>query len=272
MTLLEETKQLLRRHRIAPKKSLGQNFMVESHFLQKIVTYASLNCDDTVLDVGAGLGFLASIMKDKCKSVIAVEADSSLASILREQFKHISNIRIVESDILTARVPSFNKVVSIPPYQISSRLLPWLFKRGFDCAVLVFQKEFVSRLVAPVGSDSYGWLTVLSYCHAEVELLDEIHSSKFYPKPKIDSMIIRLKPRTSRPFVVDNETSLRRLLQSLFTRRNKKVRNAALPYLKERGIPKEGAVKIADSLPLRDKRVRELTPEDFGVLANAITK
>lgn len=247
--------------------------MVGSHFFQKMVDYASLSRDDTVLDVGAGFGFLTSLMKEKCKTVIAVEADSKLANILREQFRHASNVRIVESDILSARVPPFNKVVSIPPYQISSRLLPWLFDNGFDCAVLVFQKEFACRLVAPVGSENYGWLTVLSYYHAEVELLDEIHKSMFYPQPRIDSMIIRLESKTSRPFVSDNETSFQRLLQSLFTRRNKKVRNAALSYLKDAwGMPKEKAAKIADSLPLRDERVRELTPEDFGELANALIK
>ncbi len=273
MALLEQTKLLLQKHQIVLKKSLGQNFMVEEDFFQKMVDYASLNLDDTVLDVGAGLGFLSGFMKERCKSVIAVETDSGLVNILREQFIHVPNIRIIEGDIFTARIPSFNKVVSIPPYKISSELLPWLFDKGFDCAIMVLQKEFAFRLVAPAESENYGWLTVLSYYHAKVELLDEICKAKFYPQPKIDSMIIRLEPRMSKPFVLNEELTFERLLKSLFTFRNKKVSNAVFPYLMvARGITKEKAVDIARSLPLHNKRVRELAPEDFGELSNDISE
>lgn len=247
--------------------------MVESRVLQSMVDYASLNFDDTVLEVGAGLGFLTHLLKEECKTVLAVEVDSGLARILREQLKVESNVRIIQGDVFKASVPSFNKVVSIPPYNISSRLLLWLFGRGFDRAVLILQREFANRLVAPVGSEDYGWLTVLAYCQAEVELLDAVPKSMFYPPPKIDSVMTLLKPKRPRLFVLRNESLFRRLLQSLFTQRNRKVRNAVLSYLRvAQGAPKESAEKIANSLPWRDKRVRELPPEDFGELANVIIK
>ncbi|MGD0978471.1 MAG: 16S rRNA (adenine(1518)-N(6)/adenine(1519)-N(6))-dimethyltransferase RsmA [Candidatus Bathyarchaeia archaeon] len=273
MSLLEETKSLLRRHRIEPKKALGQNFMVESQVFQKMAHYASLDCDDTVLEIGAGLGFLTRFMSEKCKEVLAVEVDARLVSILREQLGCASNVKIIEGNVLSITLPSFNKIVSIPPYQISSRLLAWLFQRDFDCAVLVFQKEFAHRLMAAVGSEDYGWLTVFTYYHAQVELLDEIPKSMFYPHPKIDSVIICLKPKKQRPSLPGNEAAFQRLLQVLFTRRNRTVRNAALTYLKQgRNATKQDVVKIADSLPLGNKRVRGLAPEDFGALANAIIK
>lgn len=247
--------------------------MVESRVFQKMAHYASLHCDDTALEIGAGLGFLTRFLSEKCKEVLAVEVDTRLASILREQLSCASNVKLIEGNVLRITLPSFNKIVSIPPYQISSRLLLWLLKRDFDCAVLVFQKEFAHRLVATVGSEDYGWLTVFTYYHAQVELLDEIPKSMFYPHPKIDSIIACLRPKKPRPSLPRNEASFQHLLQVLFTRRNRTVRNAALTYLKHGGsATKEDLVKIADSLPLGSMRVRELAPEDFGALANAIVK
>jgi 16S rRNA (adenine1518-N6/adenine1519-N6)-dimethyltransferase len=138
---------------------------------------------------------------------------------------------------------------------------------------LVFQKEFANRLVASVGDRDYGWLTVLTYYYAEVELLDAVPKPMFYPQPKVDSVITRLTPKKSQPFMSVNNVAFKRLLQSLFTQRNKKIRNAVLPYLKVvRGMPKEDAVKTTEKLPFCDKRVRELAPEDFGALANALNE
>ncbi|MDH5793789.1 MAG: methyltransferase, partial [Candidatus Bathyarchaeota archaeon] len=145
MSLLERTKFLLRKYRIFPNKLLGQNFMVESSILQSMVNYASLNQNDVILDIGAGLGFLTRFLSNKCKSVLAVESDAQLVKILREQLKDLPSVEIIEGDVLKARIPQFNKVVSIPPYHISSRLLLWLFSKNFDCAVLIFQKEFANR-------------------------------------------------------------------------------------------------------------------------------
>lgn len=273
MSLLETTKSLLRSHRILPKKLLGQNFMIQPSIFESMADHASINRNDTVLDIGAGMGFLTRFMADKCRIVLAVEADLELVRVLREQLVHVSNVKIIEGDILKAEVPAFNKVLSIPPYQISSRLLLWLFNRDFDCAVLVLQKEFANRLVAPVGHENYGWLTVLTYYYSEVELLDAIPRSMFYPQPGIDSIIVRLRPRKTRPFSLRNEAQFKQLLQSLFTQRNRKVRSAALPYLTGvRHIERKNAAKTAGVLPFSERRVRELAPEDFGVLVNAITK
>jgi len=272
MSLLEEARFLLRSHRIKPKKTLGQNFMVESRLFHKMVECASLNCDDTVLEIGAGLGFLTRFLMEKCKMVLAVEVDARLVEILHKQFRYSSNVKIIEGDVLEVGAPSFNKTVSIPPDQISSSLLAWLFNRGFDCAVLVFQKEFADRLLAPVGSEGYGWLTVFTHYHAQVEFLDEVPKSVFYPQPKINSVITRLKPK-SPPLQLSNGSSFQRFLQVLFTHRNKTVRNAVIAYLRETwNATKEDAIKIADALPFKSKRPRELTPEDIGALANVLIK
>jgi 16S rRNA (adenine1518-N6/adenine1519-N6)-dimethyltransferase len=273
MSLLERTKLLLRRHRIFPNKLLGQNFMVEPSIFQRMASCASLDRSDVVLDIGAGLGFLTLFLASRCRSVLAVESASRLVKALREQLSDVPNVEVIEGDVLKVQVPDFNKVVSIPPYSISSALLLWLFERNFDCAVLVFQKEFADRLVAPVGKESYGWLTVVGYYYVEVELSDDVPKWMFYPQPEVDSVIVRLKPKKSPPFALKNEASFMHLVQSLFTERNRKVRNAVLPFLRGvRAMSAENANRMADAVPFRDKRVRELAPEDFGALANALVE
>jgi len=245
--------------------------MVDSSVFESMINYASLSKKDVVLDVGAGLGFLTRLLANECKEVLAVESDRALVKLLREQLEDLPNVRIIEGDVLKAHVPLFNKVVSIPPYHISSPLLLWLFHRNFDCAVLIFQKEFADRLIASVGSEGYGWLAVVAYYYVEVELLDDVPRLMFYPQPEVDSVVVRLKPKMPRPFSLQSEALFETLTQSLFTRRNRKVRNAVVPFIRgERATGVESAVKIVEGLPFRDKRVRELAPEDFGVLSNVL--
>jgi 16S rRNA (adenine1518-N6/adenine1519-N6)-dimethyltransferase len=236
-----------------------------------MMDYASLSQNDTVIDIGAGLGFLSRSLANKCKSVLAVEADAKLVGVLYEQVGNLSNVQIVRGNVLRIQAPFFNKVVSVPPYQISSRLILWLLGRGFDCAVLVFQKEFVNRLVASVGGKDYSWLAVVAYYHVETELLDEIPNWMFYPQPKVDSVLVRLKPKKPPPFLLRDQALFLQLAQSLFRNRNRKIRNAILPFLKGmRTMTAENAVEAAEVLPYSDRRVRELAPEDFGALANAV--
>ncbi|MEM3770218.1 MAG: 16S rRNA (adenine(1518)-N(6)/adenine(1519)-N(6))-dimethyltransferase RsmA [Candidatus Bathyarchaeia archaeon] len=270
MSLIEEAKLLLRKHRIFPKKRLGQHFMVEPLIFQLLADYVSLCQNDIVLDVGAGLGFLTRFLAERCGRVLAVELDNRLVKVLREQLKGLPNVKVIEGDVLKISLQEFNKVVSIPPYGISSTLVQWLFSKKLDCAVMIFQKEFAKRLVASIGNDDYCWLTVLAYYHFGVELLDDVPESFFYPQPEIDSVIVRLKPKSQPPFRLRDEALFTRLVQALFTQRNRKVRNAIKPFMmKERKVSEE-ATKVADSLPFHDRRVRELAPEDFGELANAL--
>jgi 16S rRNA (adenine1518-N6/adenine1519-N6)-dimethyltransferase len=271
MSLLETTKLLLRTHRISPNKPLGQNFTIEPSLFHRLIDYASLSSDDVVLDVGAGFGFLTKLLANNCKRVVAVEADGAIAEVLRNQLRGLSNVETIQGNVLKVQVPYFNKAVSIPPYQISSKLLAWLLPKEFDCAVLVFQKEFANKLVASVGSDDYGWLTVVAYYYVETELLNLVPKSTFYPEPSVGSVILRLKPKKPKPFYLKDEKSFQRFAQSLFTSRNRKVKNAVLPFLK--GIcamKQEDLNKSINAIPFRDKRVRELAPEDFGALANAL--
>lgn len=270
---ISETKRLLRERRIVPNRLLGQNFVIEASIFPKLSDYASLGKADVVLDAGAGFGFLTRFLANNCKAVIAVEKDPHVAEVLREQLRGVANVTVVEGDVLKAALPEFNKVVSIPPYYLSSRLVTWLFERKVECAVLILQREFAGRLVAAVGSEDYGWLTVVACYSAEVELLDAVPKSLFYPPPEVDSVIVRLTPWKAAPFEVKDETFFRRMTRWLFTQRNKKLRNALPPFIKSTlKMTKEDAEKVAGTFPFREKRVRELPPEAFGVLANALVR
>jgi len=269
MDLLQETRRLLRLYKILPKKRLGQNFMVNSDLLQRMISYASINREDVVLEVGAGLGFLTRLLSQRSKKVIAVEVDPRLTKILKQQISDLPNVDLIEGDILSVPIPKFNKVVSTPPYFISSPLLFWLLEKKFECAVLTFQKEFAERLAASVGSKDYGRLTVTTYYLAEVDLLDPVPKSMFYPPPDVDSRVVRLKPRKP-PFFVEDEGLFFELVQTLFTQKNRKIRNAIAPFLHKRGVKNVNAMRLADSLTFSEKRVRELAPEDFGVLTSEV--
>jgi 16S rRNA (adenine1518-N6/adenine1519-N6)-dimethyltransferase len=268
---LEETKQLLRTFRITPNKLSGQNFMVESSFYPKMCTYASLDCSDVVLDAGAGFGFLSYFLADKCKSVVAVEKDPKVAKVLGEQVKGLSNVAVIEGDVLKAVLPRFNKVIAIPPYYLSSSLVTWLLEGRIDCTVMILQKEFANRLVAPVSGEDYGWLTVLTDLFAETELLDAVPKEAFFPQPEVDSVIVKIKPWSKPAFTVKDETFFKAMIKWLFTQRNKKSAKALAPFLRTSlKLGKQDAEKLTLTLPFRDKRAREMSPKDFGVLSNAI--
>ena len=245
--------------------------MIDSYYLQLLVSYAGVKRSDIVLEVGAGLGFLTQILAQKSKTVFAVEIDTQLVKVLQNELVGFDNIKLIKGDILKNPIPPFQKLVSNPPFSISSPLLFWLLGRTFNYATLTLQKDFAQRLNAPLGSKDYSRLTVSTYFYFEVELLDTVPRKAFFPIPKVDAIIVQLKHKSPPPFKIESERIFNDVVRTLFTQRNKKVRSAILPLLKEYGSSDITAKKKADQLPLFNKRVRELAPEDFGMLANELT-
>ena len=156
-----------------------------------------------------------------------------IAEVLREQVKACSNITVVQGDLFKTALPQFNKVIAIPPYYLSSQLVVWLFEHKIECSVLILQKEFANRLIASVGNENYGWLTVFSNLHGEVSLLDLVPKDMFYPQPEVDSIIISLKPWRQKPFKVKDEQFFMQMIKWLFAERNKKIGKALTPFLRE---------------------------------------
>jgi 16S rRNA (adenine1518-N6/adenine1519-N6)-dimethyltransferase len=261
----------MRDYRVIPKKRLGQNFMIDGRYLDLIVSNAELIRSDVVLEVGAGFGFLTRLLAQKAGKVVAVEVDGRLMKALLTELADLDNVELIEGDVFEVSLPVFNKMISNPPFSVSSRLLFWLLKRPLECAFLTFQEEFARRLEAQVGSRDYSRLTVSTYYHADVETLVKIPREAFYPLPDVDSALVRLRPRRPPPFKVKDEKTFDEVVRTLFTQRNRKVRKAILPFLRKQGLSEAGALEKADSLPFKGRRVRELPPEDFGVLANELS-
>jgi 16S rRNA (adenine1518-N6/adenine1519-N6)-dimethyltransferase len=173
--------------------------------------------------------------------------------------------------VLKTKLPNFNKVIAIPPYYLSSHLITWLLEFKIDCAVLILQREFAVRLVASVGSEDYGWLTVMTNQKAEVQLLDPVPKEMFYPQPEVDSVILSLKHWNKKPFEVKDAKFFKQMVKWLFTQRNKKLGKALAPFLKTNlNLTKNGAETLSHALPFHEKRARELSPKNFGELADAI--
>lgn len=275
--MMNETRRILRDNRIWLERRLGQNQVVDASVLKKMIDYAGVTKNDLVLEIGAGVGNLTVMLADVAGTVISIEKDKKLIRVLQERLKGRENVRILQGNVLRMELPEFNKIVSNLPFSISSSIIFKLLGLKFEVAVLMFQKEFAERLVAPPGSDNYGRLTVNVYYRARAELLDEVPPSSFYPQPKVSSAIVRLRPRQP-PFKVKDEQLFSKVVRALFQHRNQRVRNALLHSFSEVFPEKsmtKGEIKsfIDSSLPRRflETRVLELTPEDFGEITNLLT-
>lgn len=269
---LSETKQLLRIFRIVPKRHIGQNFLIAPSLYSKLAKYAELDKTDVVLDVGAGFGFLTQFLAEICKSVVAVEKDARVVEVLREQVKDFANVAVVEGDVLKVKLPQFNKVVSAPPYCMSSRLITWLLEKRPECVVLILQREFANKLVASVGSEEYSWLTVIASYKAQIELLEPVPKSMFYPPPNVDSAIIRLTRLKEPKFKLEDKEFFDCMVRRLFAQRNKKICNALVPFLRSVcRMSKHEADNLASMAPFCDRRARELSLIEFGELAIALS-
>jgi 16S rRNA (adenine1518-N6/adenine1519-N6)-dimethyltransferase len=270
MNLLQRAKYLLRVHNISPKKRLGQNFMINDHYLRLLCSYAELKGSDIVLEIGAGLGFLTQMLAQKAKKVTAVEFDPQLTRILRGELAEFHNVDLVEGDILKMTAPPFDKIVANPPFSISSPILFWLLKKNFDKTVLTLQKEYAMRLNAPVGSREYSRLTVSVYRHANAELLDIVPKEAFYPSPHIDVQVVGLVLHKKPPFEIKDEEIFDTVVRLLFTQRNRKVQTAVKKVFHGRILGDIDKAGRPISTSLLAKRVRELTPQDFEMLANEL--
>ena len=269
--LLFTVKRFMRQYDFLAKKRWGQNFIVEESLLRRMVSYADIQAGDVVLEIGSGLGFLTKALAEECCKVIAVEVDRRLFEALKKELKGFENVDLIFGNVLKAPIPRFNKVVSSPPYSISSPILFWLLERDFDCAVLTFQEEFAERLVAPVGVKKYGRLTVMVSYKAEVEVLERVPKESFYPQPEVDSSVVRLRPR--RPsYRVEEEETFFKLVRALFSQRRRKVRNAVVPFLASKGLERDQIKEVIKTLPFSERRAFKLSPEEIARLANEIVR
>jgi 16S rRNA (adenine1518-N6/adenine1519-N6)-dimethyltransferase len=270
--LLIETKNLLRVYNIRPNRKLGQNFIVNPRIIEELVAYAKIEPTEVVLEVGAGLGYLTEALVNQARKVITVEIDPKLIKILKKKFHYTDNLEILSGDILSIELPRFDKIVSTPPYKISSPLLFKIFGTCFKKAVLVLQEEFARRLIASPGDSEYSRLSVMTQLRVEVEILDSVPSKMFYPEPEVSSSIVYLSPNLTVPDIINLDV-FEKLIRELFGQRKRKLRKAIIPFLKyEVGLKEEKIATFRNGLPMMDRRVFTLSPEEFIILAEIVSE
>lgn len=274
-SLAKQTKKLLQSHEIRLNKNLGQNYLIDVSKRKKIIDFANINNNDVILEIGPGIGTLTLELAKKAKKVIAIEQDPKIFQILSERIENesIDNIELINEDAVKTDIFEFskaNKIVSNLPYQISSPITFKFLEFNFDKAILMYQKEFLDRMIAKVGEKNYSRLSAMLYFKAKIEFLDKVPPQSFIPQPKVNSVVINLNP------IIDKNKSLSKdimndytkVCRAIFPHKNKKIRNALIDsrYILDYKDKKE-LRNILDSRmslnPFLEKRVVSTSPKEL---------
>ena len=262
----EDVRRRLRALGVRASKALGQHFLVDERVAHRQVEYAGITAKDVVLEVGPGLGLLTEALLRKAAKVVAVERDRRLAKALRA---FGGNLEVIEGDAVRVPLPPFDKVVSNLPYQISSPITFRLLGLGFDRAVLMYQREFADRLVAKRGEEGYSRLSVKTYVRARAEIVEDVPKDAFWPPPKVNSAIVLLEPRPA-PFTIREGALFDAVVDASFAHRRKAIENALRLAWPSFAPSPDSFERMLPHLPYGRLRAEQLTPEQFGELADAI--
>lgn len=234
--LSDEIRILLNRYKVKPRKKYGQSFLKSHAIAREIVQLAKVSSKDSVLEIGGGLGMLTRWIAAEAGKVHVIEIEPGLIKALNDVSRGFGNLEIIEGDALTVSLPDANKVVANLPYSISSEITFRLLRElNFESMVLMYQKEFASRLVAKPGSSEYSRLTVNVQYHAKAELMMDVSADMFYPVPAVDSTVVRITPRTEGPHAKD-ESIFHWMIGGIYLYPNKNVRKAFRIWFKNIGI------------------------------------
>ena len=275
---MESPLKILKRHRIRPVKRLGQSFLVDNNITSRIVDASKIDGGDTVVDIGAGLGTMTSMIAERAKKVVALEIDPKLVNVLNEELKEISNIEIIHTDVLRYdfSLPLGGsgkiKVIGNIPYNISSQILFRLieFRDHISSATLMFQKEVADRITASPGTKEYGILSVIIPMYAVLSTIMTVPSSCFHPKPKVDSTVLKMDIREEPLYPLDNYDIFLKTVKTAFSKRRKTLAN----NLKDMNVARSKGVDVSALLDEAgidgQRRGETLTVEEFGRLSNRV--
>ncbi len=237
-----KTAALVRARGLTPRKSRGQNFLIDANIVRKIVLAAALDSSDTVVEIGAGLGALTRELAAAAGLVIAIEIDRDLIPALRETLPDKTNVRLVAADALQVdfdrlvarfkgevegRLPAYKVVANLPYYITTPLLMHLLTSRfGFTTAVLMVQAEVGCRMLARPGGKEYGSLSVAVQYYAEPAIVGKVPRTVFYPRPEVDSLVVKLTRRQQPPVPVADEDFFFQVVRAAFNQRRKTLLNA----------------------------------------------
>jgi 16S rRNA (adenine1518-N6/adenine1519-N6)-dimethyltransferase len=270
---LPPLREVIRRHDLAARKSLGQNFLLDLNLTSRIARAAGPLAGVTVVEVGPGPGGLTrALLAAGAQRVVAIERDRRCIAALGEIAAHYpGRLAIVEGDALRvdptiylAGAPA--RIVANLPYNVATRLLvDWLtlepWPPWYDSLVLMFQREVAERIVAPPGSKTYGRLSVLAGWRTQARILFDVAPSAFVPPPKVTSSLVRLEPRAA-PLACERR-ALERVTEAAFGQRRKMLRQSLRPL----GVDPAALLSAAAIDPT--SRAEEVPVEGFVALARA---
>jgi 16S rRNA (adenine1518-N6/adenine1519-N6)-dimethyltransferase len=279
----KQTKSILKQHKLAPHKKLGQNFLIQQRVADNIVALSDISPDDTVIEVGVGLGALTRPLCRKASRVIGIEVDAGIIRMHEEKKDLPDNVLLIHQDVLKTDFTALAeetgrplKIVANLPYSISN---PFIFKLlehldSIEWAVLMLQKEVAQRLSAVPGTKAYGILSVLLASCGSVDVMMNVAPGNFHPRPKVDSQVVRIvfqpvPERAARLPSFDYQL-LERLVKASFQQRRKTLLNSlsAAHIIHADKNTWTGIIEKAGISPRT--RCETLTIEDFVTLTNSV--
>jgi len=285
LTSPSEVIRLLAKYDFKCRKSLGQNFLIDQNILKIIIHSLEPEKEDCILEIGTGIGTLSAFLSTQIKQVISIEKDRKLIPLIKENISPFNNIEIIFEDIMNFNFNKFlqenikkgrkiNKIVGNLPYYISIPLIRKIIKLGKNIKIAVFlvQKEVGKRLMAQPGEKDYGILSIATQYYSMPTKVHIVPATVFYPKPKVNSMIIRLDIMEKPRIKVDDEKVFFEIVRASFQQRRKRIINSLANYFQEK-IDKVEIENILEKTGI-DKNLRgeTLALEEFAKLSNEMGK
>ena len=277
----KNTIEILNKYKFVFQKKFGQNFLIDTHVLEKIVRAAEITKDDFVLEIGPGIGTLTQYLCENAREVVAVEIDRMLIPILDDTLSSYDNVTVINEDILkldlNALICERNggrpiKVVANLPYYITTPIIMELFEKHLPIIniTVMVQKEVAERIQAAPGSKDYGALSLAVQYYAEPYIAAYVPQNCFIPRPNVGSAVIRMTLHKESPVKVADEDLMFKLIRASFNQRRKTLANG-LYNSPELSFTKEQIQNALTSLNINENvRGEELTLAQFAALANVL--
>ena len=277
----QNTIEVLQKYRFNFQKKFGQNFLIDTHVLDKIIDASGVTEDDFVLEIGPGIGTMTQYLCERAREVVAVEIDKNLIPILSDTLKNYSNVTVINEDILKLDICKLAeeknqgkpiKVVANLPYYITTPIIMGLFESHvpIDSITIMVQKEVAERMQEEPGSKEYGALSLAVQYYAKPEIVANVPPNCFMPRPNVGSAVIRLTRHEKPPVEVEDEKLMFRIIRASFNQRRKTLANG-LNNSPEIHLPKEVIQESIVSLGVPENiRGEALSLEQFAELSNEI--
>lgn len=279
----QKTIEIIQKYEFAFQKKFGQNFLIDTHVLEKIIAAAGVTEDDCVLEIGPGIGTMTQYLAEHARSVVAVEIDKNLIPILQETLKEYENIIVINDDILKIDINKLTeeynggrpiKVVANLPYYITTPIIMGLFEGGvpIDNITVMVQKEVAERMQVGPGSKDYGALSLAVQYYADAYIVANVPPNCFIPRPGVGSAVIRLTRHKEPPVEVDDPKLMFKLIRASFNQRRKTLQNG-LNNSPELPFAKDEIADAIESLGVTPQiRGEALTLKQFADLSNYFTR